>query len=339
MTKEKFREILAGWCQAESSLADDFIEIRSLTDFLTEVLYETYESAGVAAQGEFAARLAKWIGSAGRDKDRRALYLLLGRLVFLGRKQMIAGYHTAFSRNVASWLMEVEQLSFFGADTETRLSRAVEETAFTEITDSFRLGDFLKLNSIAGRDMRFTWEQGLKTIEPDVFEDTFRETVMRSKTGVSRRNLVLFEDFVGSGSQMKKAVAVACNLKCVERVLLCPIVICPHGAKLAETMASHLDKLSFSPVLELPQRGFIEETAVSGEHKHHRLIRQSLLSVHPKVEGTSGSWPQKTSAFGYKETGAVFCKFDNCPDNSVPVLHHKSDLGWLPLFPRTDREA
>ena len=248
---------------------------------------------------------------------------------------MIAGYRTAYSRNIASWLMDVEGLSFFSEDTEARLNIAVANTAFTEITDSFGLGNFLRWNNIAGRGLRFTWEQHLPTWD----SDAFMQTVMCSGAGTPRTNLVLLEDFVGSGAQMEKAVRLACSLTNVQRVLLCPIVICPKGGECARALVTIYDKLSYSPVMELPDEAFIEEVAAPDEHKHHPLIRKALISLHALVCGTPDSWPQKTSAFGYRETGAVFCKFDNCPDNSVPVLHHRSDLGWSPLFLRTARDA
>ena len=87
MTNEEFRALLTDWSQAVDSLSEDFTEIRSLTDFLEPILYDKYEPARVGAQGTFAVRLAAWIGSARSDIDKRALYLLLGRLVYLGREQ------------------------------------------------------------------------------------------------------------------------------------------------------------------------------------------------------------------------------------------------------------
>ncbi|MCY3689900.1 MAG: hypothetical protein OXG90_13115 [Gammaproteobacteria bacterium] len=337
MTTEEFRTLLASWCaaEAEDSLSDDFSKIRSLTDFLEQVLYVKYEPAEVGNHGEFGVRLAEWIGSAESEADRRALYLLLGRLVFLSRDQMKAGYRTAYSRNIASWLMDVEGLPFFGTDTEARLNAAVEKTAFTEVTDSFGLANFLRWNNVAGHGSRFTWEQHLSTLDSNVF----MQNVMRFGTGTPRRYLVLLEDFVGSGNQMAKAVHLACSLPNVERVLLCPIVICPDGSEYARELANRCGKLDYSPVMELPEEAFISEDETPDEHKHHGLIRNALLSVHTLVKGTPDSWPQETSAFGYEETGAVFCKFDNCPDNSVPVLHHRSDLGWSPLFQRMARDA
>ena len=166
MTTERLRHLLAAWCQSEDAPSEDLSEIRSLTDFLEQVLYHEYEPASVGAQGDFAARLARWIGSAETDQDMRSLYLLLGRLVFFGREQMMAGYRTAYSRNIALWLMEIEGLPFFGADTEARVQAAVTQTAFTEITDSFRLGDFLRWNNVAGHGTRYTWEQTLGGMGP-----------------------------------------------------------------------------------------------------------------------------------------------------------------------------
>ena len=335
MTTEEFRTLLGKWCQPSQPLSDDILAIRSLTDFLEQVLYKEYEPAGVGAQGEFGVRLANWVGSAPSDTDRRALYLLLGRLVFLGRHQMQAGYRTAYSRNIASWLMDVEGLSFFGEDTEARLEEAVENTAFTEITDSFGLGSFLRLNHVSSHGMRYTWEQHLSTWNPDAF----LRDVMRSAASVPRRKLVLLEDFVGSGIQMTTAVQLACSLAEVEQVLLCPIVICPDGDDCARKLVRKYANLSYSPVLKLPKEAFLAESAVPEEHRHHDLIRRALLSLHPLVKGSPGSWVQETSAFGYMDTGAVFCKFDNCPDNTVPVLHHRSDKGWRPLFLRTARDG
>ena len=265
--------MLAEWCQAmDAPLSDDILEIKSLTDFLEQVLYEEYEPVGTSAQGEFAVRLAGWIGSAQDDADRRALYLLLGRLVFLGRYQMMAGYRTAYSRTIALWLMDVEALPFFGGDTESRLNDAVEKTAFTEITDSFGLGNFLKWNNIPGQGLRFTWEQHLSTWNPDAF----MRDVMHSGLAVPRRNLVLLEDFVGSGSQMAKAVELACGLPDVHRVLLCPIVIGPEGDKCARALARKHGKLSYSPVMPLPEEAFIAEDTVASEHQSSRADQEDI---------------------------------------------------------------
>lgn len=337
MTIADFRKLVATWCQSESKEASKFSHIQSLTNFLEEVLYEEYEPTKAGDHGNFGYRLARWIGNAETESHRKALFLILGHLIFFGRDQMQAGYLTAFSKNVLHWLLATEKLPFFREDTEQQLRSALSRTVFTEITDSFGLTKFLHLNNVDGHKQRYTWEQHKGSWRKGKF---LRQVMGRrwwSRTG-KKDKLVLFEDFVGSGSQMKKAAERACSLSKTIPVLLCPIVICPGGAKLARSLARKHAHLTFSPVIELPERSFLGQMPIDEEHPDFDAIRTTLISLHPKVRGTHGSWLQATSPFGYRETGAIFCKHDNCPDNTLPAIHHESDLDWKPLFHRTSRE-
>ena len=284
MTTEELRQLLAEWCQSEGDLSEDLSDIRSLTDFLEQVLYEEYEPAHVGAQGEFPARLARWIGGAESDDDMRALYCLAGRLVFFGREQTMAGYRTAYSRNIALWLMKTDGLPFFGRDTETRLRLALRQTAFTEITDSFRLGDFLRWNNVAGHGTRYTWKQHLPRWDPT----TFMQEVMGANSDAPRRNLVLMEDFIGTGDQMQRAVQRACSLPRDYNVLLCPIIICPEGAVRARRLEQRHPNFRYSPVMELPESTFIADRAVAGEHRHHPMTPHDTDVASSDSTGNAG---------------------------------------------------
>ena len=336
MTREEFRQLLGRWCGEEGDEASKFARIRSRVDFLEKVLFEKYAPVQVGIHGKFGLRLAQWVGGTDDEDYQKALYLLLGHLTFFGQEQMKAGHSTAFSRNVLSWLADVEQVDFFDPSAEHKIRQAVNETAFTEITDSFRLNDFLRENNLAGHSTRYTWEQDLDRWNAEEFESH----VMgydRDTGSAEKKHLVLFEDFVGTGTQMATAVNYACSLTRRYNLLLCPIVICPKGAELARDLANRHENLVFEPVLELPESAFITRHPRDGEPDDYRLIRPALEALHPKVCGTPNSWAQKTPPYGYKDTGAIFCKYDNCPDNTVPVVHHKSDRGWEPLFFRTSR--
>ena len=337
MTKSEFRDLIASWCLSESEEAERYSQIRSLTDFLESVLYHEYEPAKAGNHGEFGLRLARWIANAETESQQKSLFLILGHLIFFGREQMRAGYLTAFSRHVLHWLLEVEQLHFFGEDTEAKLNAALSKTAFTEITDSFGLGSFIRWNNLDGQNSRYTWEQHLENWKQDSF---LRQVMNYDSNNPERKKkyLVLLEDFVGSGSQMEEAVTKACSLTDDLEVLLCPIVICPEGVRLAQTLEGRHKNLTFSSVLELPPKSLISLEPREYEHFEFAEIRAVLNSLHQKVCGTEGSWQQATSEFGYRDTGAFFCKYDNCPDNTLPAIHHKSDLGWRPLFHRTSRE-
>ena len=329
-----FRALVIEWCQSDDELSTALSKTKSLTDFLDDVLYRDYEGTGVGAQGEFPLRLARWIGSADDDVHRKSLYLLLGHLIFFGRQQMQAGYLTAFSKNIALWLMALERVNFFDRRAESKLQAALAKTAFTEVTDSFGIGNFLRWNNIAGHGPRYSWNQHISAWD----SQAFNREIMQANSDAPREHLVLLEDFVGSGTQMAKAVTLACAQPERYNVLFCPIVICPRGASAARALVTEYPHFSYAPVIELPASAFITEQPLAGEDIHFQSIRQAMLALHGKVSGTPGSWPESTSPFGYKDTGAIFCKFDNCPDNSLPLLHHRSDLGWAPLFPRISRE-
>ncbi len=338
MTLDDFRALIARWCNSEVDETGQIAAIKSLVDFLEDILFNQYEPTTSGGHGQFGLRLARWIGSAGTEEYQRALYLLLGHLTFFGRDQMMAGYRTAYSRHVLSWLSEVEHVQFFCPSAEQMLRTAVEKTAFTEITDSFGLGNFFRWNNLAGRSDGYTWAQHT---EKDWKPEEFEAAVMgreRAGEASTKKHLVLLEDFVGTGNQMADAVELACSLSNQYNVLLCPIVICPEGARRARQLEREHQQFTFDPVLELPESAFITREHLPGEDADYRLIRQALEALHPQVCGLSAPGAEGMSPYGYEDTGAIFCKYDNCPDNTVPAIHHRPATGWDPLFFRTSRE-
>ncbi len=331
MTKDEFQELLNSWCRSDVLRESGYADIKNSLNFLERVLLHEYEPADVGIHGEFSLRLAKWIGSAENEYDRQSLYLMLKHLFFVGRDDMKSAYLTAYSKNILSWLINIGQISIFAEDAECGLKRQLALTVFTEITESFKLADFNHWNNIHGQTIRYTWEQHLQGWVSGDFSD-------RVLNGDEKKYLVLLEDFVGSGTQMKQAIHNACSVDFDVDVLLCPIMICPDGAEMALELEERYPRLTYSPVLEIPTKHFIKPACVPGEHEDYARIRQSLNSVHQKVKGTPGSWQQERGPFGWLETGAIFAKYDNCPDNSIPALHHRSDLEWEPLFYRASRE-
>ena len=169
MRQEELIALISKWCLPDTCEAERYFHIRSLTNFLEGTLYCNYEPTQVGTHGPFGARLARWIGNADAEWQKKSLFLILGHLIFLSREEMRAGYLTAFSKNVLHWLLEVEELPYFGAETEGKLRSALSRTAFTEITDSFRLGNFFRWNNLDGQSPRYTWEQHLANWDMDGF--------------------------------------------------------------------------------------------------------------------------------------------------------------------------
>jgi len=319
------------WLQTDDEFRKRIAAVKSKVDYLSLQLYNTYKVTSGAHHPIFRKRLANWVESAETESERKSLFLMFEDICYIGKNELAAGVDTGFHLCVKNWICEVNNISIFDPKAEQKINSALEKTLFTAITDSFPLRDFLLTNGMDGHSDRFNWSQGLKTWDKDKFMTKF----LKDNT-----HIVLFEDFVGSGSQMEDAVVKACHeLPSNIKILFCPILICPRGDERALYLCTQFSNLTYSPVLKINESSFITENKTSFEKDSFAEFRGTILSTFSKVAGTDGSWPKKTGPFGYRDTGAFIVKFDNCPDNSLPLIHHSSDKGWNAIFPRVDREA
>lgn len=323
---------LASWIAADPDNIAGFRNVKAKLDFLAEILYKEYLPTVAGTHGEFPYRLAKWLNSATAEDQMKLMFLLLDHLFFVGKSEFVSMYLTAYSQHIAQWILVGENIAVADPSAPQKVKDALASTLFTAVTESFNIGDFIRINSIQGVDIRFFWEPALK-INWD--PNQFVRNAMQGKT-----RIVLLEDFVGSGSQMRRAVEEACSLPNNPAVLLCPLIICPDGADLARDLEARFHNLTYRPVLELAPHHFVRPTPGPAEPKLFREIRDLVTALHPTVKGTT-AWAQDYGPFGYGGkggTGALIVKFDNCPDNTLPLIHHQSDT-WEPLFFRVSREV
>nr|WP_306267015.1 hypothetical protein [Pararhizobium sp. IMCC3301] len=331
MNRVEFRKLLQRWCMEDSDGQKGIEELKRDIEFLERKLYHEYSVTAYGGHGSFGSRLARWIGNVESDVDRQNLYRLLAHLFFIGKSEQEAAYRTAFSKHILQWLMVVSGIDPFQADAHQRINQELQATRFTEITDSFGIREFCLLNSIQGEQVRYKWEGNTNNWNSNEFRrDVLRENCQGE---VPRRNIVLLEDFVGSGSQMAKAVKLACSLGQDVNLLLCPLFICPVGARYAGWLSRTYDNLTFSPVLALERQFFIRPKQVTGEHINFNMIRTLLEKIHPEISGAQ----QEFGPFGYCDTGSFVVPASNCPDNTIPALHRRNENLWEPLFLRTSR--
>ncbi len=331
MTKAEFRALLQRWCLEDSQGLDGVEELKRDLEFLERELFNQYSVTAYGDHGSFGSRLARWIGNLDSDTDRKNLYRILSHLFFIGKHEQDAAYRTAYSKHVMQWLLKVSRIDPFQPNAGLMLSQALDATRFTEVTDSFGIRDFCLSNGIQTESLRYKWEGNVENWDAALFRS---EVLRENQFGETpRKNLVLLEDFVGSGSQMLKAVRLAVSLGPDVNVLLCPLFICPEGARQAREISEAIDHFSFSPVLEFEERFFILPVQTAPENSDFPRIRQLLLKIHPKIQGGL----QEYGPFGYCNTGGFVVPYTNCPDNSIPALHKKNVNSWHPLFLRNSR--
>lgn len=310
-------DIVDPWMRDDDS--DELILLRDQIDWLRKHLYEEYEPEEYR---RFDERLTDWLLNVDDEADRKALFKLLGHLFFLAKEQFSALCRGAYSDVIARWLIEEEDIPLDASDLADQLDAAIGSTWFCGVTDSMNLNTFIKVNRLAGHAVRTDW----LTLESLGDPAAIRKLV--ANNGVKR--IVMLEDFVGSGEQMRAAVVLAREVLPDIPILVVPLICCPEGAINGQLIATRYS-VAFEPTLRLREDLFLLPKAVEGEPAVFAEVRDLITRVADRL-GECGDEP-----FGHEQTGAIFAMFTNCPDNSLPILHEQGDR-WNALFPRVRRE-
>lgn len=328
MTRLEFQGLLAKWCQDTNLDHLGLQELKRDIEFLEHVLYNDYHPTSAGRHLDFGGRLSAWIGNLDDETDQQTLLTIFRYLLFISRDNFEAAHRTAFSKNVIQWLFELNRPNIFNGTAENVLRECLRRTKYTEITGSFRLEEFIRINDL-NDNLRYTWLQHVV----DWDRNNFRLNHLNFGSAEPKQYLVMFEDFVGSGSQMSEVLDLAVLIPDVE-ILLCPLFICPTGHILAEQYAADYAHLTYSPLLELASDYLISPVTIINEPTEFVAIRELINRVQPRVAGGR----QDFGPFGFGEIGALVVKHDNCPDNTIPAIHKLTPEEWNPLFYRVSRE-
>lgn len=324
MTSE--RRDLAETIHRWTNDASDRVDYGAIDDhiyYMEQKRFREYEPTQRPAP-DFRTRLASSLENAPDERCEKALFRLVPELLFIGRGEFSGLYRLALNQSVCFWLMDVCGIRVSHETAET-VSEACENTWFCPITDSMQIAAFYHVNNISGVDLRPTWRV--------LSEFATQENVVTFLERKGLRRIVLLEDFVGTGNQMQNAVEFAAELPGEWPVLVVPLVVCPEGRRRGRDLEARYEHLSFSPVLELPETVFVKKTHTPDElglfEDVRHLVEATADRMEPSLEGFVGP-------YGYGDTGALVVMYTNCPNNTLPVIHHRSER-WSPIFPRSSR--
>jgi hypothetical protein len=310
----------------------DFNAIHAEIEYLITQRFDQYVPT-IGPEPDFRTRFVNWLNNSGvSEEDQKLLFRLVPHIFFLGREEFIALQRAAFLGPVQRWLVDEIALAFTDPDRDSKLAAATGETWFCPITDSAHISDFYHANNLGGVEYRLEWRAVAKLTKGD---STMLRTHMADE---NFKRVVLIEDLVGSGSQMSDLYSLLADLPPTTKVLLVPLVVCPSGAEVGRDIASKLQHVSFQPVLELPEHSFVAEMPDPNEPNFFAELRGMLQRTYPVVSGGVPAHDaiQPYGPFGWRKTGALIVTSNNTPDNTLPVIQHKSD-SWTPLFPRSSR--
>lgn len=291
---------------------------------LEKHLYSTYEPT-LAPNLQFWDRLENCLKQLTDLDEQKILFKNIPELTYLGPEEMIAMYKFAYETILVRWICETSGLKLSDDLLESKIADEVRNTWFCPVTDSMRINKFYHVNNIPSRhSYRPDWRS------LGVFGDLDRIRVYIEKESITR--LVLLEDFVGGGGQIKDTIEFASQFKTSVEILVIPLVICPEGFINLTTVAS-TKKIAFKPVLQLSKASFVNRDDE---------VCKFAYSTYEKITGLPASSSEdKNKApyhfLGWDKTGALVVMNTNTPNNTVPVYHYTSNT-WSPLFPRHVRD-
>jgi hypothetical protein len=326
---EEYFEKVRRW-ESELDADYDYAVARGQVEYFSENLFDEYKPTKAPGEKRFKDRLSDWLNNTNDETDQKVLFDLVAHIFFVGSREFDSLYQAAFDGPIARWLIDQLNIKIDVKSVRARLATAVRETWFCAITDSMQIAEFYHLNHIEGVDVRPVWRT-LFELRSDDTRTKIDEYML--KHGFKR--IVLLEDFVGSGSQMAEAVKYAAELPTAPPILLCPMIICPKGAEEGRNLQQQFNQLSYEAVFEIPGSSCLSRQASADEDGFMTRLRETILRLQPQLTNPKC----KSGAFGFRSTGALVVMHTNCPNNTLPIIHHASNDGspWSPLFRRSER--
>lgn len=312
-----FFKLVEPWLSDSDS--DDLVMLRDHLAWLQKELFDEYEPNRYQS---FDDCLVEWLRNVDDIEDRKSLFRLLSHLFFVGKQQFDSLCRAAYGDQATRWVVDCAGLDIADPNLTTTIRDLMDNTWFCPITDSMRINSFLKLNGLPGHGCRPDW----RSLEK--FGDPAKLQAYTVKNNIER--LVLLEDFVGTGDQMKGSVQWAAKIFPAMPILIIPLVCCPGGVVTGGNLALQYPNVTFSPTVALQPELFLVEQPRRNEPEVFTQVREIIL----RLRGRLDEW--EPCPFGYEFTGALVALYSNCPDNTLPIIHHRGDR-WAPLFSRVWR--
>ncbi len=273
---------------------------------------------------DFESRLLAWLTNPGiNTSDQQTLLRLVPELQFIDRDDMAALYRTAYTQQLRRWLFDQLRLNFTYREIEIRraIAEALHHTWLCPITDSMDIAQFCHINAIRTKGYRPQWHTLRQFASP-----------LKVRRFLRRHNLtriVLLEDFVGSGDQVRPALQFVHDILPTTSVLFAPLIISQTGYANAARLTASWPRFTVAPTFVIPKSVHVCRNTTPNEAPFVPLARSVILRTAHRF---------RHHAFGYRGLGTLVVSYANCPDNTPP-LFWAHDQTWTGLFPRVTRPA
>jgi hypothetical protein len=310
--------------------------LKSRIECYAEKLMDRYDPASPV--WDFQLYLLKWLENVKTIDEKFLLLNSLSFFSFFNRDQCNALYLEALHGPILRWLIEITNLDILDENIDEKLSENIGPTFISAATDST---DISTMRHLCGLQIRHTkiWNSYINKDDNEGQRNEKIESCKKDLHDWEYKQIIVLEDFVGSGTQSKEVIDFLGNLQ-DWKILFIPLIICPQGDM---AITEHLrikkyDHISYEPISKLPWELILTDDRPLESKSPPQLLadlKEYARKIHTRVTGTdiSGS----TGYLGYKDTGSLFAKYTNCPDNTLTLYHEKENKHWNPLFPRSSK--
>ena len=301
------------------------VQTNALIRYLDRHLYSTFPEVK-----SFLHRLGEWLSNVKGD-DRRCLFEFVPNLFFVGPKEFESLQEAAFEESYTQWILSTSVQAKINStsDFNSLINEELKQTAFTQLTDSMNISHFhhaAKMR-IKNRKLNVTWHADIQ-----VGTDRLKSSIDMLKNKNIKR-LVILEDHVGSGSQLRKVLNKSKDIFDNFSVLVIPLLCGQQGYNEGKSLARKYN-FSFRPVLVMNEHARIL-------HNSQGQSSEILNQVKDVAENYKEMYVTKhrgksDSIYGFADSGSLLVMHTNCPNNTMLFIRANTER-WRPLFPRQGR--
>lgn len=305
-------------------------------DFMRKHHYQQYVPTLGAESKDFHSRLTDWLNSVVDESDQRTMFELIPHLIFFGRDEFVKLHQAALNGPITRWVIDELGLRLDDPNLDSVVELELHQhTWYCPVTDSMQISDFHHANRLGGIDFRPEFRSLAHFGDQRRVLD-FMANFCRNGSPCPLKRIVLLEDFVGYGTQVREALDFAAGLSPKIKVLLLPLIICPKGVENCKTYVGAHANSQYDAVMELPPELFIHDTSDFTARPFDKTIHDLAVATYTRVVGNAAASPRPYTPFGFQSTGARVVMYSNSPANTLPIVQHPSNT-WAALFPRSAR--
>jgi len=305
--------------------SEDFNSIYEILDYKEKNFFKQFSPTSGHSYPTFWDRLESWLGNVSDDCNRRALFEFTLNVHFITEEDIRHLFLSAFSGPIKRWIIDLHDIVLDQhVDEKLNIQLHNSNTWYCSVTDmAIGISEFYKVNRIEGIGIRPDCNT-LATLGDKKAIQTYI-----SKKGFNQ--IVLLEDFVGSGSQVVPILKECSTYFGNMPILFVPLIICSNGLKeISEELACH-NNWRIEPLIEIGEDDLLNLNTDLSD----KPLEREIVKIAEDFSRSKNMPVGVDPVYGFGKTGALIVLNSNTPNNTMPFIWWTDN--WNALFPRSSR--